>query len=159
MRMKWLKRIALETAQEHLGSRKTLRFWKRGNAASLIPRPNTFFCDFFLRISSDFIAISFPVESKVRLQGHGYNLFCSHSSCCLEAVLWQYFEEAVCAPKVRLKWYGFEGFSPDHSSHCCGGLFPQYHYTQKDYRTELYYYRIIFGNSCSMSTEPNCFWN
>ena len=34
-----------------------------------------------------------------------------------------------------------------------------YHYTQKDYRTELYYFRIIFGNSCSVITEPICFWN
>ena len=34
-------------------------------------------------------------------------------------------EEAFCAPKVRLKWYGFKGF-PSHSSHCSGGLFPQY---------------------------------
>ena len=34
-----------------------------------------------------------------------------------------------------------------------------HHYTQKDYRTELYYFRIIFGNSCSVITEPNCFWN
>ena len=34
-----------------------------------------------------------------------------------------------------------------------------YHYTQKDYRTELYYFRIIFGNSCSVITEPKCFWN
>ena len=37
--------------------------------------------------------------------------------------------------------------------------FPGYHYTQKDYRTELNYFRIIFGNSCSVITEPNCFWN
>ena len=35
------------------------------------------------------------------------------------------FEEAFRAPKVRLKWYGFKGF-PSHSSHCSGGLFPQY---------------------------------
>ena len=34
-----------------------------------------------------------------------------------------------------------------------------YHYTQKDYRTELYYFRIIFGNSRSVITEPICFWN
>ena len=34
-----------------------------------------------------------------------------------------------------------------------------YHYAQKDHRTELYYFRIIFGNSCSVITEPNCFWN
>ena len=33
------------------------------------------------------------------------------------------------------------------------------HYTQKDYRTELYYFRIIFGNSCSVITEPICCWN
>ena len=33
------------------------------------------------------------------------------------------------------------------------------HYTQNDYRTELYYFRIIFGNSCSVITEPNRFWN
>ena len=32
-------------------------------------------------------------------------------------------------------------------------------YTQNDYRTEIYYFRIIFGNSCSVITEPNCFWN
>ena len=37
--------------------------------------------------------------------------------------------------------------------------FNVYHYTQKDYRTELYYFRIIFGNSCSVITEPICFWN
>ena len=34
-----------------------------------------------------------------------------------------------------------------------------YHYTQNDYRTELYYFRIIFGNSHSVITEPICFWN
>ena len=28
-----------------------------------------------------------------------------------------------------------------------------------DYRTELYCFWIIFGNSCSVITEPNCFWN
>ena len=33
------------------------------------------------------------------------------------------------------------------------------HHAQKDYRTELYYFRIIFGNSCSVITEPICFWN
>ena len=65
------------------------------------------------------------VEPKVRLQGYGYNPFCSHSSRCLAVLVWQYFEEACCAPKVRLKWDGFEGF-PSHSSHCSGGLFPQY---------------------------------
>ena len=61
----------------------------------------------------------------VRLQGYGYSLFYCHSSLCLEALLWQYFEESCCAPKVRLKWYGFKGFPP-HSSRCSGGLFPQY---------------------------------
>ena len=35
----------------------------------------------------------------------------------------------------------------------------RYLYTQNDYRTELHYFRIIFGNSCSVITEPNCFWN
>ena len=65
------------------------------------------------------------MEPKVRLQGYGYNPFCSHSSRCLEVLVWQYFEEAVCAPKVRLKRYGFKGF-PSHSSRCSGGLFPQY---------------------------------
>ena len=35
----------------------------------------------------------------------------------------------------------------------------EYHYTQNDYRTELYYFSINFGNSCSVITEPNCFWN
>ena len=67
----------------------------------------------------------YSVEPKVRLQGYGYNPFCSHSSRCLAVLVWQYFEEAFCAPKVRLKWYGFKGF-PSHSSHCSGGLFPQY---------------------------------
>ena len=65
------------------------------------------------------------VEPKVRLQGYGYNPFCSHSSRCLAVLVWQYFDEAFCAPKVRLKWYGFKGF-PSHSSHCSGGLFPQH---------------------------------
>ena len=65
------------------------------------------------------------VEPKVRLEGYGYNPFCSHSSRCLAVLVWQYFEEAFCVPKVRLKWYGFKGF-PSHSSHCSGGLFPQY---------------------------------
>ena len=50
------------------------------------------------------------VEPKVRLQGYGYSLFCSHSSGCLEVLVGQYFEEAFCAPKVRLKWYGFKDF-------------------------------------------------
>ena len=62
------------------------------------------------------------VEPKVRLQGYGYNPFCSHSSRCLAVLVWQYFEEAFCAPKVRLKWYGFKGF-PSHSSHCFGAFF------------------------------------
>ena len=65
------------------------------------------------------------MEPKVRLQGYGYNLFCSHRSRCLELLVWQYFEEAFCAPKIRLKWYGFKGF-PSHNSHCSGGLFPQH---------------------------------
>ena len=60
------------------------------------------------------------VEPQVQLQGYGYSLFCSHSSRCLQVLVWQYFEEALCALKVRLKWYGFKGF-PSHSSHC--GLF------------------------------------
>ena len=34
-----------------------------------------------------------------------------------------------------------------------------YHHTQNNYRTELYYFRIIFGNSRSVITEPICFWN
>ena len=62
---------------------------------------------------------------KVRLQGYGYDPFCSHSFGWLAVLVWQYFEEAFCAPKVRLKWYGFKGF-PSQSSHCSGGLFPQY---------------------------------
>ena len=33
---------------------KTLRFWKRGNAAIVIPRPKPFFCD-FLRFFCDFL--------------------------------------------------------------------------------------------------------
>ena len=28
-----------------------------------------------------------------------------------------------------------------------------------DFWTELLYFQIIFGNSCSVITEPNCFWN
>ena len=32
-------------------------------------------------------------------------------------------------------------------------------YTQNDYWTELYYFIIIFGNSCSVITELTCFWN
>ena len=75
------------------------------------------------------VYVPFPapiaVEPKVRLPGHGYNPFCSHSSCCLAVLVYQYFEEAFCAHKVRLKWYGFKGF-PSHSSHCSGGLFPQH---------------------------------
>ena len=39
------------------------------------------------------------------------------------------------------------------------GRLAEYHYTENDYRTELYYFRIIFGNFCSVITEPNCFWN
>ena len=56
--------------------------------------------------------------ARVRLQP-----VCSHSSRCLAVLVWQYFEEAFCTPKVRLKWSGFKGF-PSHSSHCSGGLFP-----------------------------------
>ena len=63
------------------------------------------------------------MEPKVRLQGYGYNPFCSHSSRCLAVLVWQCFEGAFCAPKVRLKWYGFKGF-PSHSSHRSEGLFP-----------------------------------
>ena len=44
------------------------------------------------------------VEPKVQLRGYGHNLFCSHSSRCLEILVWQYFEEAFCAPK-----YGWSG--------------------------------------------------
>ena len=65
------------------------------------------------------------VAPKVRLQGYGYNPFCSHGSRCLAVLVWQYFEEAFCAPKGRLKWYGFKAF-PSHSSHCSGGLFLHY---------------------------------
>ena len=32
-------------------------------------------------------------------------------------------------------------------------------YKRNDYRTELYYFQITFGNSCSVNTEPICFWN
>ena len=41
------------------------------------------------------------------------------------------------------------------------GCVPEYHYTytQMDYRTELYYFQCIFGNYCSVITEPICFWN
>ena len=46
----------------------------------------------------------------------------THSSRCLAVLVWQYFEEAFCARKVRLKWYGFKGF-PSHGSHCSGGPF------------------------------------
>ena len=63
------------------------------------------------------------MEPKVLLQGYGYSLFCSHSARCLEVLAWQYFEEAFCAPKVRLKWYSFKGV-PSHSSHFSGSLFP-----------------------------------
>ena len=38
-------------------------------------------------------------------------------------------------------------------------LYSNYHYTQNDNRTDVYYFRITFGNSCSVITEPNCFWN
>ena len=47
--------------------------------------------------------------------------FCSHSSRCLEVLVSLYFEEAFCAPKVWLTWYGFKGVC-SHSSHCSGGL-------------------------------------
>ena len=56
------------------------------------------------------------MEPKVRLQGYGYNPFCSHSSRCLAVLVWQYFEEAFCAPKVRLQGYGYNPFC-SHSSH------------------------------------------
>ena len=65
---------------------------------------------------------SSSVEPKVRLEGYGYNPFCSHSSRCLAVLVWQHFEEAFCAPKVRLKWYGLKGF-PSHSSHALGAFF------------------------------------
>ena len=68
------------------------------------------------------------VEPKVRLQGYGYNPFCSHRSRCLAVLVWQYFEEAFCAPKVRLKWCGFKGF-PSHSSHRSGPLGAFFHST------------------------------
>ena len=32
-----------------------------------------------------------------------------------------------------------------------------YHDTQNDYQTELYFFLIIFGSSCSTITGPNCF--
>ena len=34
-----------------------------------------------------------------------------------------------------------------------------YHYIQNAYRTGLYDFRIIFGNSWSVITKPTCFWN
>ena len=46
-----------------------------------------------------------------------------------------------------------------------GGIVPVwwvsllYHYTQHEYRTELYYFRIIVGNSCYVIARPYCFWN
>ena len=61
------------------------------------------------------------VEPKGRLQRYGHNLSCSHRSCCLEALIWPYFEVAFCTPKVRLKRYGLKAV-PSHSSRCSGGL-------------------------------------
>ena len=40
-----------------------------------------------------------------------------------------------------------------------GGGQKVYHYRQHDYRTELYYFRVLFGNSCSVIAERICFWN
>ena len=40
---------------------------------------------------------------------------------------------------------------------CTLGL-DAYHCTQQDYRTELYWIQVIFGNSSSVITEPICFW-
>ena len=45
-----------------------------------------------------------------------------------------------------------------------GFRFRAYHYTENDYRTELYYFRIIFVNSCSVMCFHNDFvseggWN
>ena len=31
--------------------------------------------------------------------------------------------------------------------------------TQNDYRPDIYYFQIIFSNSCSVITKLNCFWN
>ena len=36
---------------------------------------------------------------------------------------------------------------------------PGYHYTPNGFRTELYSFGLVFGNSCSVITEPICFWN
>ena len=76
----------------------------------------------FFRVRRVGQMLDVSVEPKVRLEGYGYNPFCSHSSRCLAVLVWQYFEEALCTPKVRLKWYGFKGF-PSHSSHCSGAFF------------------------------------
>ena len=82
--------------------RSGLFHWEKRNASKMHQK-----C---VRNSSKMRGAHFSVELKVRLEGYGYNLFCSHSSRCLAALVWQYFEEAFCAPKVRLKWYSFKGF-------------------------------------------------
>ena len=59
--------------------------------------------------------------ARVRLQP----AFALIALVALPVLVCQYSEEAFCAPKVRLKWYGIKGI-PWHSSHCFGGLIPQY---------------------------------
>ena len=61
---------------------------------------------------------------------------------------------------LRGKGNGSEGSGSDGSGSVPGpSLMNVYHCTQKSYRTELSYFRIIFGISCSVITEQACFWN
>ena len=88
------------------------------------------------------------------------------SSCCCEISLhiWRPKRPQICTIADDCAQISESGLKPPIREHPFRPSrllrnTPEYHYTQKDQRTELYYFRIIFGNSCSVITEPICFWN
>ena len=67
-----IKLQAPTLSRSELGVPKTLRFWKRRNATSFIPRPTKsqrFFCDLFSDLFSDFSAISAAKACGFALRG------------------------------------------------------------------------------------------
>ena len=60
--------------------------------------------------------------------------------------------EGNCESKIVARQWGDNFFAARHQGVSQGPL-------GKDCRTELYYFRNICGNSCSVITEPICFWN
>ena len=104
-------------------------------------------------------------EIAVRVWKHEKNyaitVCCYHGRVqkCWEVHLADVRSNSLTFPCIHCSWHVVctSQMSSDHKA--CHTKESKYHYAQNDYRTELYYSRIILGNSCSVITEPNCFWN